>query len=83
MIKKVFITVFVFSLFFSSSCLAFDGNEMVSSILDWVSNDLKPFIESKLSEASKIEFEKEIENLIKDFPGFVSSIYNQIKELIK
>jgi len=83
MIKKVFITIFVLSLFLSSSCFAFDGKEMVSSILDWVSNDLKPFIESKLSEASKIEFEKEIENLIKDFPGFVSSIYNQIKELIK
>jgi len=83
MIKKVFITIFVLSLFLSNSCLAFDGNEMVSGILDWVSNDLKPFIESKLNEASKIEFEKEIENLIKDFPGFVSSIYNQIKELIK
>jgi len=76
--KRILIVALVL-LFSFNYCFAFDGG----SIIDWFNNDLRVFLEDKLGRDSRLEFEREVEEVIDNVPNFIRSVWEKLTQLLK
>lgn len=92
--KKLLSIVLLISFFSFSFCFAFDvgsiKNDWLPKIkewwgntVNWINNDLKPWIGKNLGESTRKEFEKEFSEAIRDIPVTIASIWNKALDLIK
>lgn len=49
--------------------------------LNWINNDMKPWIEKNFGSGSRKEFEKEFNEAVQEIPLTVKAIWNKAKEL--
>lgn len=91
--KRLLSLVLLISLFSFSFCFAFDLNSIKDKcmpkiaewwgiVLNWINNDLKPWIEKNLGEKTKKEFEREFNESIKEIPVAINNAWIKIKDLI-
>lgn len=95
MLKRIFSLVLIISFVSVGFCFAFDGNsikniwdDIVPKIseywgvtLNWINNDMKPWIEKTFGTEVRQEFERELSEAIKDIPLALQEIWNKAKEL--
>ena len=95
MFKRILLLVLIISFVSTGFCFAFDKDsirsiwdECVLKIseywniaLNWINNDMKPWIEKTFGTEVKQEFEKELSEAIKDVPLALQEIWNKAKEI--
>ena len=95
MFKIILPLVLIISLFSMSFCFAFDGNSIRSiwdewlpkiseywnTFLNWIDNDMKPWLEKSFGPEVKQEFERELSEAIKDIPLAIQEIWNKAKTI--
>lgn len=95
MFKTILSLVLIISLFSISFCFAFDSNSIRSiwdewlpkiseywnTFLNWIDNDMKPWLEKSFGPEVKQEFERELSEAIKDIPLAIQEIWNKAKTI--
>ncbi|MFZ2390622.1 MAG: hypothetical protein WA092_03220 [Minisyncoccales bacterium] len=95
MFKRILLFVLIISFLSVGFCFAFDGNsiktiwdewfpkiaEYWNIFLNWINNDMKPWIEKSFGVEVRQEFERELSEIIKDVPLAIQDIWNKAKEL--
>ncbi|HNY35727.1 MAG TPA: hypothetical protein PLD14_03000 [Candidatus Pacearchaeota archaeon] len=95
MFKRIFSLVLIISFFSIGFCFAFDKdsvkniwNDCVPKIseywgitLNWINNDMEPWVEKNIGVKTKEEFKKEFSEAIKEVPATINAIWNKAKEL--
>ena len=95
MLKRILSLVLIISFLSVGFCFAFDSNsiksiwdECVPKIveywnisLNWINNDMKPWIEETFGAEVRQEFERELNEAIKDIPVTLKALWEEAKEL--
>jgi hypothetical protein len=95
MFKRILLLVLIISFVSVGFCFAFDKDsirsiwdecipkisEYWSMTLNWINNDMKPWIEKNLGTEVRQEFERELSEAIKDVPLAIQEIWNKAKAL--
>lgn len=95
MFKTILSLVLIISLFSINFCFAFDKDSIRSiwdewlpkiseywnTFLNWIDNDMKPWLEKSFGPEVKQEFERELSEAIKDIPLAIQEIWNKAKTI--
>lgn len=96
MIKRIFSIVLIISFLAVGFCFAFDGSsikdlwdgwipkisEYWNSFLSWIDSGLKPWIEENIGIKTRQEFERELDEAIKEVPETAKFIWSKIRDIL-
>jgi hypothetical protein len=95
MFKTILSLVLIISFLSVGFCFAFDKesikniwddfvpkiSEYWNATLNWINNDMKPWIEKTFGTEVRQEFERELSEAIKDIPLAIQDIWNKAKTI--